>query len=159
MKNWKAILGITLVFLLGVAAGSLGTIQVARHKFRDNPGPFIREQIFRRMAAELELDNTQRRQLRQIMIETQTELRDARKQFDPQMREILRRMDDKVRAILVNSQRARYNELVRDRRRMLEKFDQGPVFDRPRRTGSTNEPTRMNRPDLPQQPDPSQPAP
>jgi uncharacterized protein YneF (UPF0154 family) len=133
MKNWKAILGVTLVFVLGIAAGSLGTLRFIRHNLQENPGPFMREQVFRRMVWELDLNPAQRRQMRQIMADTQVQLRDVRQQVDPQMREILRGMDDKVRAILLETQRERYNELVRNRRQFLEKLDHDTGGDWPRR--------------------------
>ncbi len=153
MKNWKSILGVIVVFVLGAAAGSLATVRYARNQLRENPAPFMHEMIFLRMSRDLGLDDTQRQQLRQIMIETQTELRQVRRQVDPQMREILDRMDVKIRSILLDSQRRQYDKLVRDRARLWEKIDRGPYQYRPHRSpprpddrGLTNQPPRFQRP-------------
>lgn len=154
MKNWKAILGVTVVFLLGVVAGSLGTMLRLRQTVREDPGRWVQQQIYRRLASELVLDQTQREQLRLIMQETQAEFRALRKEMDPQLRDILQRNDTKIRAILLEDQRRRYDELVRDRRRMFEKLDQPPGMERPRRMPGTDGMTFTNRPSRPQRPPP-----
>jgi Spy/CpxP family protein refolding chaperone len=154
MKNWKAILGVTVVFLLGAAAGSLGTMLRLRQTVREDPGRWVQQQIYRRLASELNLNQTQREQLRLIMQETQAEIRALRKQMDPQIREILQRNDTKIRAILLEEQRQQYDELVKDRRRMFEKLDQPPLIERQRRMPPAEGPVSTNHPNRPARPPP-----
>ena len=101
MKNWKAIVGVIAVFVLGGLAGSFTTIAVVRHRLVDGHGSqMMANFIVRRLSWELQLDHDQREQLRGIVHEGQTQLRAVRKQIQPQIEEALGQSEAKVRAIL-----------------------------------------------------------
>ncbi|HUI08066.1 MAG TPA: hypothetical protein VL486_13790 [Verrucomicrobiae bacterium] len=117
MKNWKAIVGVLVVFLLGMTAGGLITIGVIRHLFQWGHGPQARANfIVRRLSWELRLDAQQRQQLRGIVQEGQQEMSAVRQQVRPQVETILDRADAKVRAILQPDQVAKFDKLVAERK-------------------------------------------
>jgi Spy/CpxP family protein refolding chaperone len=116
MKNWKAIAGILVVFLLGMAAGSFGTLGVIKHRWMRHGPQTMADLIVRRLSWELRLDASQRDQLRAIVTDGQQEIRAVRKQFQPQVEEILSRSDAKVRTILRPDQQSKFERLVAERK-------------------------------------------
>jgi hypothetical protein len=123
MKKWKTIVSIVLVFLLGALAGGLVTYEINLQKVervvRGEPRS-TREFIVRRLDRELHLDAAQREQLRAIVEETRLEMKAVRKQFRPQIEEILIRSQDKVRALLRPDQREKYEKIIAERRKKRE---------------------------------------
>ncbi len=115
MKKWRAIAGIILVFVLGALAGSLVTYTFQRQKaesiMKGEPRA-TGEFIVQRLNSELHLDAAQLEQLRAIVQETHTEIRNVRRQFRPQIDEILQRSQDRVRAILRPDQRESYEKII-----------------------------------------------
>jgi uncharacterized protein YneF (UPF0154 family) len=122
MKKWREIAGVILVFLLGAAAGALVTCKMYQstlgRSFRDEPRST--EFIVQRLNHELQLDPAQLEQLRNIVKETHTEMRNVRKQFSPQIEEILARSEDKVRAMLRPDQRDKFDKIVAKRKKKRE---------------------------------------
>ena len=123
MKKWKAIIGILLVFLLGVFAGVLGSYAIFSQRMegmvRGEPGR-AGEFIVRRLTRELHLDPAQSEQLRTIVKETHAELRELRKKIRPESEEIMARSQDRVRAILRPDQREKYEKIIEEHRKRRE---------------------------------------
>jgi len=120
MKKWKTILSVLLVFLLGGLAGALGTYKICQQKIENimKDEPRTRSEfIVQRLSRELHLDSSQLEQLRTIVGETHTEIKNARKQIRPQMEEILARSQARVRAILRPDQLENYEKIVTRQRR------------------------------------------
>jgi hypothetical protein len=76
MKRWKPIAGITLLFVLGVLVGSLGT----RYYHRDWTGRFVEEPsarkalILKRLTKDIGLTEAQQKEFRGIVEETDKKL-------------------------------------------------------------------------------------
>ena len=120
MKKWKTILSVLLVFLLGGLAGALGTYKICQQKIENimKDEPRTRSEfIVQRLSRELHLDSSQLEQLRTIVGETHTEIKNARKQIRPQMEEILARAQDRVRATLRPDQLENYEKIVAERKK------------------------------------------
>src|SRR5579859_935451 len=117
MKNWKAIVGVFAVFVLGGLAGSMTTIALVRHRLVHGHGrEMMADFIVRRLSWELRLDQDQREQLRGIVTEGQTQIRAVTKQIRPQIEEVLGQSEAKVRAILRPDQQEKFNKLVAERK-------------------------------------------
>lgn len=115
MKNWKAILGVVLVFTLGMMAGGLVTAGFIRHRVRTTLArgtEGVADVIVRRLSIELRLDAAQRGQLRTIVHDGQQEAREARRQIE----EVVAESEVKVRAILRPDQLERFDRLVAKRK-------------------------------------------
>jgi hypothetical protein len=117
MKNWKAILGIVAVFILGGFAGSFTTIAVVRHRLvSGNGSQMMANFIVRRLSWELRLDHDQREQLRVIVSEGQQEMKVVRRQIQPQIEDVLGRSEAKLRVILRPDQQDKFDKLIAERK-------------------------------------------
>ena len=117
MKNWKAIVGVIAVFVLGGLAGSITTIGMVRHRLVHGHGSeMMADLIVRRLSWELRLDRAQRAQLRDIVAEGQQEMKVVRKQIQPQIEEILTRSEVKVRVLLRPDQQEKFDKLIAERK-------------------------------------------
>jgi Spy/CpxP family protein refolding chaperone len=113
MKNWKAIVGVIAVFVLGALAGSFMTVGIIRHRFhRGQAGQAMADHIVRKLSWDLRLDATQREQLRAIVNDGRKEMHALR----PQIEAILTRSEAKVRAILRPDQQEKFDKLVAERK-------------------------------------------
>lgn len=124
MKKWKIIVSVILVFLLGALAGALVIHKVDQHRIagiiRGEPGA-VGELIVQRLNHKLRLDPEQVEKLRVIVYETHDEIRNVRKQFRPQIQEILDRSRNRVRAILRPDQLEEYEKIVAERKARRER--------------------------------------
>lgn len=115
MKNWKAILGVSGIFLLGMVAGGLVVVGVvaprAERVLRGEP-LFTAAEITRRVEHKLDLDAGQRAQVLTIVADVQQQLRDLRRQSAPQSRAVIDAAVAKVRALLRPEQQAKLDQLV-----------------------------------------------
>jgi len=117
MKNWKAIVGVIAVFVLGGLAGSITTIGMVRHRIVHGHGSeMMADLIVRRLSWELRLDRAQRAQLRDIVAEGQQEMKVVRKQIQPQVEDILTRSEAKVRVLLRPDQQEKFDKLIAERK-------------------------------------------
>lgn len=80
----------------------------------------MRELIVQRLNHKLHLDTNQLYQLRSIVKETHDEMGNVRKQFRPQIEEILARSQNRVRAILRPDQLEKYEKIVAERKKKRE---------------------------------------
>jgi hypothetical protein len=117
MKNWKAIVGVIAIFVLGGLAGSITTIGVVRHRLvHGHGGQMMANLIVRRLSWELRLDREQRSQLRVIVAEGQTEMKGIRKQIQPQVEDLLGRSEAKLRVLLRPDQQEKFDKLIAERK-------------------------------------------
>jgi len=122
MKKWKAIISIIVVFLLGSLSGVLVTYEVYQHRIESViRGEPKRELIVRRLSHQLNLDAAQLSELRVIVEETYAGIKNVRKQFRPQIEEILESSQDKVREILRPDQLEKYEKIIAERKKRREK--------------------------------------
>ncbi len=115
MKNWKAIIGIIGIFMLGMMAGGILTAKIIQKKVREVilGGPeAVANMIVPQMSRQLGLEAKQREQLRVIVLDTQKEMKAVRKQAQPQIMEVLDRAEGKIRIILKPEQLKAFDQLV-----------------------------------------------
>ena len=120
MKKWKAIVSIIIVFLLGALAGALVTHTIYHQRMegimKGEPRT-MRELIVRRLNRELHLDPNQLEQVRAIVEETHAEMKKVRRQFRPQIEEILTRSQEKIRTLLRPDQLEKYEKIIEQRKK------------------------------------------
>jgi hypothetical protein len=118
MNVWKAVAGVTLVFLLGVAAGGLGVYSFHRHRvdrfFRGEPGA-VSGFLVHRLSRDLGLDAPQKTRVEAIVGRSEEEMRALRQQFRPQFEEILAKGRREVRAELRADQQRRFDAMTAER--------------------------------------------
>jgi hypothetical protein len=119
MKNWKTILGVVAVFVLGMLAGGLVTAKCFQHRIHQvlaGDQSVVSNMIVRRLGWRLRLDATQKGQLRAIVGEAQQEVKAVRKQVQPQVEEIVNRAIEKERVTLRPDQAEKFDKLVAERK-------------------------------------------
>ena len=119
MKNFKAIAGILLVFLLGAAGGALVThmIHEARFEHFISGGHRLREDVIvERLTKKLDLDGRQQEQVRAIMHETHDGIRQARSRIRPQIEALLTAGQDRIKAVLLSDQREKFDRIIAERK-------------------------------------------
>jgi len=134
MRNAKAVAAVLLIFLLGAATGGLIAHLIYQKRIegvvRGGPGAMA-EMILRRMDRDLKLDGTQREAIRTIVQETHGEVRQVRRQFRPQMQQILSRSEERIRQILRPEQRELFERLIQKRKKHWDEHPDGPPFGGP----------------------------
>ena len=93
MNKLKLAVGVTLVFLVGAAAGSLGTAVYLKHRMEKftagRPGrPPRTAFLMERLSKQLDLTDVQRAEVREIVEEYQEKILAIRRTFVPQLKEI-----------------------------------------------------------------------
>ncbi len=118
MKNVKAILGVLLIFLLGIACGAVATHMAYKSRMENfvSGRPGMREEILlKRLSDRLQLDEQQRAAVQTIIHGTQAEMKEIRKQFRPQMKIVLEKSRVEVRKILRPDQQKKYDQFIAER--------------------------------------------
>ncbi len=118
-SSWRARLTVLGVFALGVALGALAMDLYQQSVQRRAPlgapprGESARERHLRYLVRELNLDEKQTEQVRQILEETRREFLQLRNEMRPRFEEIRRRSHERLRAVLRPEQQAKFEELIR----------------------------------------------
>ena len=125
-KNWKAIAGVVLVFVLGALSGALVSHRVCMHRMEnfERGGPQMVDSIVRHLSHKLDLDQAQREEFRKIVTGTQTEMHAVRQTVKPQLEAILDKAHEKVRAILRPDQRERFEKFVAEHKERWKQREQ-----------------------------------
>jgi hypothetical protein len=119
MKNGKIILGIILVFVLGVLCGLLSSHIMNRYRIESilsGKGQSREEFIFRKLDHKLGLDAGQKDQIRAIIHETHEEIRTLRNRFKPQTEAIIANSQARISLLLNPEQRKKYEQMIAERR-------------------------------------------
>ena len=125
MKRLKGILIVVLIFLCGVVVGATlgGTaalMDLVNKAARGGP-PNIRKLLIQRAKHDLKLDDDQNHQFWLIINDAGTELRDATKPVRPQIDAVLEKATQRMREVLRETQRPRFDSFVKEsRKRWLE---------------------------------------
>ena len=125
-KNAKAIAGILLVFILGTISGSVVTYVVLQTRLEAfmHGGPKAREDhIVKRLTGELGLDSGQQEQVRGIIHETHSAVREMRGQMRPRIEALLEQGQARINTVLKPEQREKFAKITAERkaRRLRER--------------------------------------
>lgn len=115
MKTFKRILGVLLVFLLGVFIGAAmanaGLTKKLRRTVMGGPEA-VMEVIVSRLDHELKLDAEQRRKAQSIMDDARIKLRQSRAKVQPEVEQTLAEAEARTREILYPDQVRKFDELI-----------------------------------------------
>jgi Spy/CpxP family protein refolding chaperone len=115
MKNFKAIAGILLVFLLGAAGGALVTHMIHKARFEHfiSGGHRMREDVIvERLTRKLDLDGNQQQQVKAIVHETHDGISQVRSRMHPQIEAMLTVGQDRIKAVLRPDQREKFDRII-----------------------------------------------
>lgn len=113
MKHFKSILLLVLVFTAGLVTGVVVTRAVVRHVVQQAILQPDRAQTFleRNLTRRLRLDNGQQVKLHQILSGAHEQLKDLRREYQPQMFEVISNASGQINAILTPEQQAKFEQL------------------------------------------------
>ena len=115
----KAALWVGLVFLLGVALGGFGGYIFAHQKYTVTnagapPSDAVRRaQKVRELTSLANLTPEQSRQVDAVIADVQSQMRSIRKPLEPQFDEARQRGRERIRAILTEEQKPKFEEFIR----------------------------------------------
>ena len=115
--KWQLRVAAVVIFLLGVAAGTLAPLAYrgwAHGGWPPRKGG--RADRFERMLERLELRDEQKAQVKQILGETREQFRALRGEIEPREQEIRRRTDERLRQALTPEQWEKFQTEMRGRR-------------------------------------------
>jgi len=126
MKLFKSLLLLALVFFAGIVVGVVGTRTVVRHVVRETiMHPEKMQSVMERnLTRKLQLDNGQQVKLHQILSDAHAQLKDLRREYQPQFFEILSNAGGQITAILTPEQQARFEKLKKENHPLWEVMQQ-----------------------------------
>ncbi len=119
MKNWKTWLAVLGVFVLGALVGGLLTLRVVLRLRPENP--FLARVVERRLARQLKLDDQQKAVVHDAVEQARRDMLAVRDRVAPEIRQILDRAQQSIRASLRPEQQRKFDEMIRRRDRFLER--------------------------------------
>lgn len=122
MSPWRARLAVAAIFVLGFLCGALAMhivrLRVENRLFRA-PDAFARIVVFK-LNQELRLTQEQRREVYLALVDARLETIGALRESMPKLLDVAGRTEAKVRAILNDEQRAKFDRIVERRHKMLD---------------------------------------
>jgi Spy/CpxP family protein refolding chaperone len=122
MSAWKAVCAVLVVFILGTAFGLAISLWIAPRT--GVYPPLVREVTAQRMnrwlARNLSLNPEQRKAMTEIIEDARKQLADVRKETRPHVRQIILNARERMRAQLNLDQQARFDEIVKRNRLLMD---------------------------------------
>jgi hypothetical protein len=135
MSRFKLWLGVLMVFILGVLAGSFGVSEYHLHRFGDmmGPGPMpfppkaMLPRLLNSLDRELELTASQQKKIRIILEDAITSFEKFRAEYHPEMISIKEKADSRIKALLTPEQTRKFNQMTE--RFSRHRFPPPPMSD------------------------------
>jgi len=124
MKSSRAILGVVLVFLLGILCGILATHLMYKYRIDSilSGRAQTREEIIvNKLDRKLGLDKRQEEQIRTIVHDTHEEIKALRSHLRPQTEALIEKAQAKISIILTPEQRRKYEQMIAERKERVRK--------------------------------------
>lgn len=128
MSKTKAIIGVCLIFIMGVVSGVAVTMRFVNRRIHAmvEGGPQVMgEVIVRRLDHQLHLDAGQRAQVQKIIEGRRGQVMAIRSQIQPQIAQITRQSTSEIRAILTPDQATKFDTIVEKNRNRWSRFHNG----------------------------------
>jgi len=131
-RRWRSLLGVVLVFVLGLVSGGAITTYLHFRFLRPRDLPDKMSAIaLRHLTRELELTDDQRQAVREAMRDSRRELRALQAEMGPRMDATFQKTRERIRAVLDEEQRAKLDEMAERRGSVMGRFFGGPRFGPP----------------------------
>lgn len=114
--NRRAFLWVAVIFVLGLALGSLGGYYISRRSFAAAPPPTDEAKRARRveqLTNELHLTPAQRQRLDQIIMGLQAQYKAIHNQSQPQIEQARQKARNEIRDILTPEQKPKFEEFLK----------------------------------------------
>ena len=128
MSAWRARLAVLAVFLAGCLSGA-----AALHAYRArmerrilHSKEIVAQLLVYSLDRELSLSEAQRREVRDTVLALRNDLLKTRRELMPQIADVFERGQARVRAVLTEEQRKKFDAIVAERRRLMEEIGKKP---------------------------------
>jgi biopolymer transport protein ExbB/TolQ len=121
MKSPKAIVGVAIIFIIGVMIGSVGTYTLMMLKLRDifkSPDHFS-QFMGQRISRKLRLDPDQKEQLLEVVEKTHARIKEIRQEITPRLETVFREAEDDIKSFLRPDQKERLEEMIQRKETFL----------------------------------------
>jgi len=115
MKRLKVCIGILLIFILGMLAGTLGTGFFIKHRigrFVRGDGPFPPIRVLERLSAKLDLSKSQQIEIEKILKQAHDRLIEFRRGYRPEFEKILNDTIEQMKEKLDSRQKQKLDKLT-----------------------------------------------
>jgi hypothetical protein len=126
-RNWTVALSLSLVFVCGLAVGSLGhwlyannTVSATTNTPARNPEEY-RKRYVEEMRTRLQLNDGQLKQLNGVLDETRAKMQALKERHKPEVKQIQQEQVDKINVFLTDGQRAEYGKMRQEREEKARK--------------------------------------
>ncbi len=138
-------LGVCLVFLFGMIAGSALTIHIERARteqifFSGRLGSTLADRLTHRLTSQLNCDPRQNEEIRDILLDAQRDMNEARRQINPQLRQVFFRTADRVRGVLHGEQVKTFDDIMNHVHAHQASSGSSPIVPSPGQTPETKGP-------------------
>ena len=123
MKERRPIIGVVMVFLLGILCGSLATHLLYSYRFDSlarGRGEHREEMVVNRLEKKLSLDERQLQQVRAIVHETHEGITALHSQMRPRMEALIENAQAKINVILTPEQQAKFAKMIAERKERMQ---------------------------------------
>lgn len=117
MEIFKAIAGITAIFILGVMTGVLGSGLMIKHRiemFHEKGPPPIKPMFMKRISDRLDLTPAQHEAVEKILDDLQVQLHELRHDFQPKIKAAFDGSFERIREQLTDSQKRQLETLLKE---------------------------------------------
>ena len=124
IKSSRAIIGVVLVFALGIVCGVLATHVLYKYRIESiiaGRAQSREEHIVNRLDRKLDLDEVQEKAVRAIVHESQEEIKALRTTLRPQTEAVIEKAQTKISTILTLEQRKKYEKMIAEHKERMRK--------------------------------------
>lgn len=124
MKKWKLVIGVALVFVLGLLVGSMGTGLYMKHRFppHEKDPSEMRAFILERFSQKLDLTEEQRGKFKVIIDQVGERLDEHFRKTHSEIGKIVEPGFSQMREILSREQQEKFDELIESLERQRLKY-------------------------------------
>jgi hypothetical protein len=115
MKKAKAIIGVVVIFAMGILCGALGdqiVHEMKIKKYESGERNYYQDIIMRDLSKKLDLDAVQYEKVNEIVKEMLFEMKMVRRQYRPQNETILEKKRSEIKAVLRPDQIEAYEKVI-----------------------------------------------
>ncbi|MCL2760118.1 MAG: hypothetical protein FWD70_00515 [Desulfuromonadales bacterium] len=113
MKNFKAVIGLIIVFILGGISGSFITYKINCPKPELKGSPKIKEEaVVTKLSEKLNLNNQQRDQVKGIVHENFSTMQYIKSQTKPQIKAVIKQGQGRIFSVLTPEQQKEFQKII-----------------------------------------------
>ncbi|MBP7763837.1 MAG: hypothetical protein K4445_08375 [Deltaproteobacteria bacterium] len=126
MKKTKAIIGVVVIFVMGVVCGALGDQighKMMLRKYESGERNYYQDIVMKDLTKKLNLDTVQREKVDKIVKEMLLGMLVVRRQYQPQYQQLIEKQRSEIRPLLRPDQLELYEKVIAHEQEKAQKRD------------------------------------